>query len=155
MVGDAGDAAVHVGAAEFLGADDFAGRGAHQRRAAEKDRALPLDDDAFVGHRRHIGAAGGARPHDDRDLRHAQRRQSRLVVEDAAEMLAVGKHLVLRRQKRAAGIDQIEAGQPVLARDLLRPQMLFDRHREIGAALDRRVVGDDDAFAARRCGRSR
>ena len=30
-----------------------------------------------------------------------------------------------------------------------RPQVLFDRHREIGAALDRRVVGDDDAFAAR------
>ena len=61
-------------------------------------------------------------------------------------MVAVGKHLVLLRQKSAAGIDQIEAGQMVLLGDLLRPQMLFDRHREIGAALDRGVVGDDDAF---------
>ena len=40
MVGDAGDAAVHLGAAQFLGGDDLAGRGAHQWRAAEKDRAL-------------------------------------------------------------------------------------------------------------------
>ena len=47
----------------------------------------------------------------------------------------------------AAGIDQIEARQPVLAGDLLGAQMLLYRHREIGAALDGRVVGDDDAFA--------
>ena len=63
-------------------------------------------------------------------------------------MLAVGKDLVLRRQKCAAGIDQIEARQPVLAGDLLGAQVLLDGHREIGAALDRRVIGDDDAFAA-------
>ena len=37
----------------------------------------------------------------------------------------------------------------VILRDFLRAQMLFHRHREIGAALHRRVVGDDDAFAAR------
>ncbi len=45
-------------------------------------------------------------------------------------------------------IDQIDAGQPVLARDLLRAQMLLHRDRIIGAAFDRRVVGDDHAFAA-------
>ena len=72
----------------------------------------------------------------------------RLVVEDAAEMLAVGEHFGLRRQIGAAGIDQIDAGQPVLARDLLRAQMLLHRHRVIGAALDGGVVGDDHAFAA-------
>ena len=77
-----------------------------------------------------------------------KRRQIGLIIEDAAEMLAVGEHLVLRRQERAAGIDEIKAWQPVVARDLLGPQMFFDRHREIGAALDGRVVGDDDAFAA-------
>ena len=42
------------------------------------------------------------------------RRHVGLVVEDAAEMLAVGKHLVLVRQVGAAGIDQVDAGQPVL-----------------------------------------
>ena len=73
MVGDAGDAAVHIGPAQFLGRDDFAGGGLHQRRSAEKDRALALDDDALIRHRRHIGAAGGAGSHDDRDLRHAER----------------------------------------------------------------------------------
>ena len=61
-------------------------------------------------------------------------------------MVAVGKHLVLRWQKGAARIDQIEARQAVFAGDLLGAQMLFDGHREIGAALDGRVVGDDDAF---------
>jgi hypothetical protein len=49
-----------------------------------------------------IGAARGARSHDQRHLRHPSRRQPRLVVKDAAEMVAVGKHLVLRRQKRPA-----------------------------------------------------
>ena len=62
-------------------------------------------------------------------------------------MVAVGKHLVLRRQKRPARIDQIKARQPILAGNLLRAQMLFDGDREIGAAFDGRVVGDDDAFA--------
>ena len=147
MVRNAGDPAMHIGATQFLGRDDLAGRGLHQGGAAEKDRALALDDDRLVGHRRHIGAARRARAHDDRDLRHAKRREIGLVIEDAAEMLAVGKHLVLRRQKRAAGIDEVEAGQAVVARDLLGAQMLLDGHREIGAALDRRVIGDDDAFA--------
>ncbi len=63
-------------------------------------------------------------------------------------MLAVGKHFRLRRQIGAAGVHQIDAGQPVLARDLLRAQVLLDRHRVIAAALDGGVVGHDHAFAA-------
>ena len=39
-------------------------------------------------------------------------------------------------------------GQPVLLGDLLRAQVLLDRQREVGAALHRRVVGDDHALAA-------
>ena len=77
------------------------------------------------------------------------RRHRRLVEEDAAEMLAVGKYLRLVGQIGAAGIDEIDARQPVLARDLLRAQMLLHRDRIIGAALDRGVVADDHAFAAR------
>ncbi len=57
-----------------------------------------------------------------------------------------GKHLVLQRQERAAGVDQVDAGQVVLARDFLRAQVLLHRHREVGAALDRGVVGDDHHF---------
>ena len=49
----------------------------------------------------------------------------------------------------AARVDEVDAGQPVLARDFLRAQVLLHRHRKIRAALDGRVVADDDAFAAR------
>jgi hypothetical protein len=50
-------------------------------------------------------------------------------------MLAVGKDLVLARQIGAAGIDEIDAGQPVLQRDLLGAQMLLHRQRIIGPPL--------------------
>ena len=146
VVGDAGKARVHVAAAELLGRDDLADGRLHQRRAAEEDRALVLDDDGLVAHRRHVGAAGGARAHHDRDLGDALRAHVGLVEEDPAEVLAVGKHVVLARQEGAAGIDEVDAGQAVLQRDLLRAQMLLHRHRVVGAALHRRVVGDDHAF---------
>ncbi len=42
VVGDAGLARMHVGAAEILGRHHLAGRRLHQRRPAEKDRALAL-----------------------------------------------------------------------------------------------------------------
>ena len=149
MIGDAGLPRMHVGAAEFLGRDHLAGRGLHQRRPAEKNRALIAHDDALVRHRRHIGAARRAGTHHDRDLRNAQRRHLRLIVEDAAEMPFVGENLVLLRQERAAGIDHVDARQIVLPRDILRAQMLLHRHRIVGAALDGRIIGDDHAFAAR------
>ena len=149
MIGDAGDAPVHVGAAEFLGGDDLAGRGLHQRRAAEEDRALLAHDDRS----RRTSPAHRRRPPCSEPMTTAicgmpGADMLRLIVEDAAEMIAVGKDLVLQRQEGAAGIDQIDAGQAVLARDLLRAQMLLHRHRIVGAALDGRVVGDDHALAA-------
>ena len=71
VVGDAGDARVHVAAAELLGGDFLAGRRLHQRRPAEEDRAGAAHDDRLVAHRRHVGAAGRARAHHHRDLRDA------------------------------------------------------------------------------------
>ena len=149
VVGDARKPGVHVAAAELLGADDLADRRLHQRRPAEEDRALVLDDHGLVAHRRHVGAARRARAHHHRDLGDALGAHVGLVEEDPAEVLAVGKDLVLARQEGAAGIDQVDAGQAVLQRDLLRPQMLLDRHRVVGAALHRRIVGDDHAFLPR------
>ena len=148
VVGDAGDARVHVGAAQLLGADLLAGRGLDQGRPAQEDRALLLDDDRLVGHRRHVGAARGARAHDHRDLRDAGGRHGRLVVEDPPEVVAIGEHLVLVGQIGAARIDQIDARQPVLPGDVLGAQVLLHRDRVVGAALDRGVVGDDHALAA-------
>jgi hypothetical protein len=60
MIDDTGNARMDIGAAEVFGRDDFTGRRLDQRRAAEKDRALILDDDRLVAHRRHVGAAGSA-----------------------------------------------------------------------------------------------
>jgi hypothetical protein len=81
------------------------------------------------------------------DLRDALRREARLVEEDAAEVLAVRKHLVLFRQKRPAAFDQVDAGQAVLAGDLLGAQVLLHRERVVRAALHRRIVGNDHAGA--------
>src|SRR3546814_7623018 len=62
-------------------------------------------------------------------------------LEDAAEMLAVGKNLRLIRQVRPTRINQINAWQPIFRRDFLRAQVLFDRQRIIGAAFHRRKIG--------------
>ena len=148
MVGHAREAGVHVAAAQVLGRDHLAGGGLHQRRAAQEDGALLAHDDGLVAHRRHVGAAGGARAHHHRDLRDAHRRHRRLVVEDAAEVVAVREDLVLQRQEGAAGVDQIDAWQMVLQRDLLGAQVLLDRHGIVGAALHGGVVGDDQALHA-------
>ncbi len=146
VIDDAGNPGMHIGAAEFFGSHHLAGRRLDQGRPAEEDRSLLLDDDRLVGHCRHIGPARGARTHHDGDLRDAGRREVGLIVEDAAEMLLVGKDLVLHRQESAARIDQIDARQTVLAGDLLRAQVFLDGHRIIGAALHRRIVGNDHAF---------
>ena len=149
VVGDAGDAGMDGGPAELLGRDHLAGRSLDQRRAAQEDGARAADDDRLVAHGRHVGAAGRAGAHDQGDLRDAGRAHARLVVEDAAEVVAVGEDLVLERQEGAARVDEVEAGEAVLERDLLRAEVLLDGHRVVGAALDRGVVGDDDALGAR------
>src|SRR6202041_4007906 len=98
-----------VGTAEFLRRYHLAGCGFYQRRSAEKNRALIAHDDALIRHRWNIGAAGCARTHHDRDLRNAERRHLRLVVEDAAEMPLVREDLVLLGQECTAGGDHINA----------------------------------------------
>src|SRR6185295_11228780 len=69
----------------------------------------------------------------------------RLVVEDPAEVIAVGKYLGLIWKIGAAGIDEIDAGQPVLTGDLLGAQVFLDSDGIISAAFDRRVVAHDHA----------
>jgi hypothetical protein len=119
VVGDARLPRVHVGAAELLGAHVLAGRRLHERRPADEDRARAADDHRLVAHRGHVRTACGARAHHDRDLRDALRRHPSLVEEDAAEVVAIREYLGLQRQERTAGVDEVEAGQLVLLRDLL------------------------------------
>ena len=64
-------------------------------------------------------------------------------------MIAIRENLILVGQIRAAGIDQVDAGQTVLLGDLLSSQVFLDRDRKIGTAFHRGIVTDDDAFCAR------
>ena len=143
-----------VRAAKLGGGDHLARGRLHQRRAGEEDGALALGaraphDHRLIRHGRHVGAAGGAGAHHAGDLGDALGRHLRLIVEDAAEVVAVGKNLRLMRQVRPAAIHQIDARQAVLQGDFLRPQVLLHRHGEVGAALHRRVVADDHHLAPR------
>src|SRR5688500_10400652 len=105
---------MHIGAAELLSGDFLAGGGFYERRTAEKNGSSVLDDDRFVGHRRDIGTSGRARSHHHSNLRDALGGHPRLIEEDAPKMVAVGKHLGLEGQERAAGIDEVYAGQSIL-----------------------------------------
>src|SRR5262249_32698537 len=68
---------------------------------------------------------------------------------DAPEVLALRKDLGLEREEGAARVDQVDARESVLERDLLRPHVLLHRERVVRPALHRRVVRDHRAFAAR------
>ena len=148
VVGDAGAARVDVRAAELLRGHLLPGRRLHERRAADEDRPRAAHDHGLVGHRRHVRAAGGAGAHDDRDLRDPERGQARLVEEDAAEVVAVGEDLGLEREEGAAGVDEIDAREAVLAGDLLRAEVLLHGQRVVRAALHGGVVRDDRALAS-------
>ena len=63
-------------------------------------------------------------------------------------MVAVGEDLGLEREEGAARVDEVDARQVVLLRDLLRAQVLLHGQREVGAALHGRVVRDDHALLA-------
>src|SRR3546814_11572282 len=97
----------------------------------------------LVRHGRNIRPARSAASHDASDLENALCAHLRLIVEDAAEMLAVRKNLCLIRQVRPTRINQINAWQPIFRRDFLRAPALFYRQRIIGAAFHRRTVAHD------------
>ena len=96
----------------------------------------------------HAGAAGRARAHHRGDLRDRLPPRAAPGCRRSARSGRGREDLVLQRQERAARVDEVDARQPVLLGDLLRAQVLLDRQREVRAALDRRVVGDEHALAA-------
>ncbi len=104
VVSHTAQARVYITAAQVFCSHHLARRSLHQRRAAQKDSALVFDDDGLIAHGGHVGATGRAAAHDHRNLRNALRTHIGLVKEDAAEVVAVGEHLVLVRQVGAAGV---------------------------------------------------
>ena len=84
VVGQAGDAGVHLGAAERLVVGLLAGGHLHQRRAGEEHLGPLLDHHDVVAHAGQVRAAGGRVAEDERDRRDAGRGQPGEVAERRA-----------------------------------------------------------------------
>ncbi len=142
VLGETRDGRVHVGAAERLVGRDLAGRGLQQRRPGEECARPPAHHDHVVAEPGHVRAAGGRRAVDDADHRQARGRQAREVAEEGAaadELLDA-----VLEQVRSGRLDQVDEGQPVLERDLLRAQHLLEPLRLQRAGVDAGIVGDDE-----------
>ena len=63
-------------------------------------------------------------------------------------MVLVREHPVLEGKEHAAGIHEVDAGEPVLQGDLLSPAVLEHGLGIIGSSLDRGVVGHDQDLSA-------
>src|SRR5271155_727809 len=110
MISDTGDLRMQFSPTKILGRYDFPGGRLPQRRAAEKNGALVANDNCLVAHGGNVGAAGRARSQHRRNLRDALRAEIGLVVEDPAEVIAVGEDLVLAGQEGATRGDPINTG---------------------------------------------
>ena len=99
VIGHTGDSRVQVSPAELFSGDVLARRRLHQRWAAEEDRALVAHDHSLVAHGGDVRSTGSAGAENCCDLRDSARRHRRLVEEDAAEVIAIGEHLVLHREE--------------------------------------------------------
>ena len=62
-------------------------------------QGLDVDDQGLVGHNRQIGTTCDTRAENGGDLIDPLGRKPRVVVEDAPEMVTVGKNIVLHRQE--------------------------------------------------------
>ena len=136
---------MHLGAAERLVVALLAGRHLDQGWAAEEDLGLLLDHHGVVAHAGDVGAAGRGVAKDQRD----RRLLARAGAGDVAEGLAArDEDLLLRGQVGTTGLHERDRRQAVLLGDLCGAEGLLDRPRVAGAALDRGVVGGDDALDA-------
>ena len=145
VVADPGDTAVHLRAAQGFAVDYFVDRDLDDGRATQMDAGVTAHHHHFVRQRGNVGAARGAAAEHGRELRQAGLRHAALAVEAVAEVVLVGKHAVLLRQKGTAAVHQVQAGQSQALGDFLRPHVFLDGFMEERAALDGGVVGDEHA----------
>src|ERR1700758_1358117 len=118
IIAGAGDAGVHVRAAQFLDRYFLAGRRLHKWWSGQKNRARSPHDDVVVAECRNVGAAGGTVPHNDSYLRNSHFRQDRLIAKDSAGIVAVGEKFGLKRKKAARAVAEVDHRQSILNRDV-------------------------------------
>ena len=97
----------------------------------------------MIAHDGQIGSSRDAHSHDGRHLRNAHRAHHGVIAEDPAKIVRVREYVLLKRQKNARGIHEINCWNAILDRDVLRANHFFRGHREESAGLHCRVVGDD------------
>ena len=113
-----------------------------------KKQAGAFGHQDVVAHQRQVRAAGHAHAHDGGELRNAHGAHHRVVAEDAAEIVGVGKDVFLQRKKHAGGVDQINRRDVIFDGDILRANDFLRGHREKRAGFHGGVVGDDHERAA-------
>src|SRR5262245_61772207 len=128
-------------AAEGLGVHHLAGGALDQVRAAQ-----PHDGRAVHhGEAAQLAAAGSARPDDGCDVGILViAPHDRVVVEDPGRTILTREHPTLIRQIHRSRINEVDDGDSLAHRDLLRAQDFLDRFWPPGAGLYGRIVGDDD-----------
>jgi hypothetical protein len=90
--------------------------------------------------------AGGRNAVFDGETQEREESRPHLVVEDAPKMVSVRKDVSLVRKICASRVDQVDARQVVLPRNVLSPQMLLHGHWVIRPRLDGRVVAHNHAL---------
>ena len=109
----AADRRVHRGPAELFRIDRLSDRRLDQRRAGQAELAA-VGHQQLVAQHGQVRAAGDAVAHHGGVLRNAGGRQHGVVAKDAAEVVFVGKDLILQRQEHAGRIDEINHRQTKL-----------------------------------------
>ena len=136
---------MHLRATELLVVALLARGHLHQRWPAEEHFRALFDHYDVVAHPGDVGAAGGRVAEHQRDRRDRLRRLASQVTEATATR---DEDLALRREIRAAGLDQVDDGQPVLLGDLCATPALLRRERVRRAAANRRVIRADEALGS-------
>ena len=146
VIAEAGNAGVHLGAAEFLLGGDLAGRGLQERRPGQEGTGPPAHHHDVVGQPGLVGAARGRGAMRHRHHRQAGRRQPRQIAEDVA---AAHKILDAVAQEIGAGaFDQLHVRQLVLQRQFLHPQRLVEAVGLQRAGIDAGIISADHAADA-------
>ena len=147
VLGQTRHTGVHVGTAQGFVVGHFACGRFQEWRPGQKGAAPATHHDHVVRQTRHVRTACGGRPVHNGNDRDARRRQPGQVVEIAP---AVDELLDLVLQQVGPGrLDQVNEGQAVVERDLLRALQLLQPHGLQRARVDAAVVGDDQRPRAR------
>ena len=136
------DLGVHLRAAEFFGCGFLPDGGLDQRRGGE-EKPASFGHQNVIAHYRQIRASGNTHAHDRGDLRNAHRAHHGVIAEYAAKVVGIGEYVFLQRQKNAGGIDEIQNGNAVFDRDVLRADHFLGGHRKERARFYGGVVRND------------